>query len=141
MNETNEIFWLVWSPNGGAPRFRHTNEASAKAEAERLALANPGTTFIVLQSIGEVYANDPLDRTSDAVLLMATNADTLPTDSLASTVDREAIAALVAEADVAARMLGECSRQPGVDSNIADVLYRRADSLNRAIRRVTGART
>lgn len=44
-------FWMVWNPEGRAPTYRHTSEGSAKTEAERLARANPGQTFVVLESV------------------------------------------------------------------------------------------
>ena len=43
-------FWIVWNPAGKNPKFRHTSEDSAKAEAARLATENPGVKFIVLES-------------------------------------------------------------------------------------------
>ena len=46
-----KAFWFVWRPNGYAPNFLHDSEQSAIAECERLAIANPGTEFIVLQSV------------------------------------------------------------------------------------------
>lgn len=51
-NQTENPFWLVWSPTGARPpRFRHPTEQSAIAEAERLARAHPGQLFVVLQPI------------------------------------------------------------------------------------------
>lgn len=45
-------FWMVWSPAGRTPTVQHLSEASAKNEANRLARANPGSEFHVLQSVG-----------------------------------------------------------------------------------------
>lgn len=45
-------FWLVWRNGGGAPTKKHTSQASARKEAERLARANPGAEFVVLRSEG-----------------------------------------------------------------------------------------
>lgn len=48
----HDPFWIVWSPTGDRPpRYRHETERSATAEAERLAQARPGCTFIVLASV------------------------------------------------------------------------------------------
>lgn len=44
-------FWMVWSENGRAPTYRHYELESAKKEAERLALVDPGTTFFVLEAV------------------------------------------------------------------------------------------
>ncbi len=49
----NQQFWLVWNERGQqAPRRKHPTEREARAEAERLARANPGETFHVLALIG-----------------------------------------------------------------------------------------
>lgn len=45
-------FYVVWNPNGGPPRVRHSSEENAKQEALRLAEQNPGHEFIVLASVG-----------------------------------------------------------------------------------------
>lgn len=47
-------FWFVWNEGGFAPRYRHESESSAMKEADRLASVNPGSTFVILESIGEV---------------------------------------------------------------------------------------
>lgn len=41
-------FWLVWSPQGQPPRYRHQSRSLAEDEALRLARANPGNEFYVL---------------------------------------------------------------------------------------------
>jgi hypothetical protein len=44
-------FWLVWSPSGmRPPTYRHTTEAAARTEAERLARLRPGAEFFVLRA-------------------------------------------------------------------------------------------
>jgi hypothetical protein len=53
-----EPFWFVWNPRGRAPTYAHTTRQSAVTEAERLARANPGQPFVVLQAIGEVCVDD-----------------------------------------------------------------------------------
>ncbi|WP_342361349.1 hypothetical protein [Terrarubrum flagellatum] len=54
-------FHLVWSPDGKSPpSHRHNSEASARAEAGRLARANPGKSFFVLEAIAEAQVNEPV---------------------------------------------------------------------------------
>lgn len=50
--QNENIFYVVWNPNGGPPRVRHQCEEAAKQEALRLAEQNPGHEFIVLASVG-----------------------------------------------------------------------------------------
>ena len=45
-------FWMLYHPAGSAPKFIHPSEAAARTEAERLASANPGELFYVLQATG-----------------------------------------------------------------------------------------
>ena len=45
-------FWMVWCPNKNQPTYRHDTEAAAETEAERLAKANPGEHFIILEAVG-----------------------------------------------------------------------------------------
>ena len=47
-------FWFVWTKKGRVPRRMHDSFASADTEARRLAAANPGTKFIVLQAVSKV---------------------------------------------------------------------------------------
>lgn len=45
-----ERFWLVWSPTGPTtPRYRHTSEDGARAEAQRLAGLHPRQEFFVAE--------------------------------------------------------------------------------------------
>lgn len=47
-----EPFWIVWNPSGPRPpAVRHYDEREAITEAERLARAHPGQTFIVLATV------------------------------------------------------------------------------------------
>jgi hypothetical protein len=58
-----EQFWMVWNPAGRAPTVKHDTEKSARAEAERLAKANPGQTFVVLRAIGACETVKPVTWT------------------------------------------------------------------------------
>lgn len=51
-------FFLVWSEQSGNPTYKHSTEDSAKAEAERLARANPGKVFHVLRLVDSCQVND-----------------------------------------------------------------------------------
>lgn len=42
-------FWMVLGH--GEPVYRHSTKSTAAAEAERLARLNPGSEFIVLESV------------------------------------------------------------------------------------------
>lgn len=44
-------FWVIWRENGGTPTCKHYDVTAAKQEAERLARANPGSRFFVLQAL------------------------------------------------------------------------------------------
>ncbi|MVB00101.1 hypothetical protein GN330_22910 [Nitratireductor sp. CAU 1489] len=52
-------FWMVWHENGGSPRVKHWNKQNAMEEAERLAKANPGKTFLILKATGGAIADAP----------------------------------------------------------------------------------
>ena len=51
-------FYVVWSPQGFAPKFRHGSETSAEEEAKRLARENPGKKFHVLAHIGTAFKEE-----------------------------------------------------------------------------------
>lgn len=57
---TYATFWFVWNTNGRNPTYRHTSEASATSEAERLARLHPGETFVVLESVCARRVDDML---------------------------------------------------------------------------------
>lgn len=56
-------FYMVWNPNGGAPRVRHSSKTEARNEATRLALANPRQQFYVLSAFEMYQTNRPVQRT------------------------------------------------------------------------------
>ena len=49
-DDRQEAFFLVWNPKGQNPKRRHEHEYQATAEAERLARANPGEEFYVMEA-------------------------------------------------------------------------------------------
>lgn len=56
-NEENEMnntepkkFWMI-TGDGNAPKVRHTNRQDAVNEATRLAKANPGKEFFVMETV------------------------------------------------------------------------------------------
>jgi len=51
-------FWMIWNPGKRVPAVQHPGETNARSEAARLARANPGQTFVVLESIADVQKND-----------------------------------------------------------------------------------
>ncbi len=51
-------YWMVHNPKGGPAHAQHTTLAAANHEAERLARANPGQHFVVLESLYHVTVND-----------------------------------------------------------------------------------
>lgn len=57
MNDS-DTFWMVWCPDGRAPTYQHGSRHSATAEAERLARANRGQTFFVLQALSKTVLVD-----------------------------------------------------------------------------------
>ena len=50
MND-KEVFWMVWSPQGSTPTYRHESEDSARMEAVRLARIHASHTFFVLKAL------------------------------------------------------------------------------------------
>lgn len=56
MPETS--FFMVWCIGGSAPTRQHPDYGSAKAEAERLARANKGQAFVVLESLSRHQVQD-----------------------------------------------------------------------------------
>lgn len=48
--EKSMKFWTVWNPAGRNPAVKQASRAVAQKEAERLAAANPGQEFFVMES-------------------------------------------------------------------------------------------
>jgi hypothetical protein len=53
-----EKFWMVWNDGNRNSAYKHPSEQSAKNEAERLAMLNPGQLFHVLEATSFCRAND-----------------------------------------------------------------------------------
>ena len=45
-----DAFYVVWREDGPGPAVKHSTLTKAQREAERLARANPGSRFVVLES-------------------------------------------------------------------------------------------
>lgn len=59
---TEDSFWMVWCPLGGAPTVKHETKHSAEKEAERLARYHPGRSFYVLEAECGFCTEDPVTR-------------------------------------------------------------------------------
>jgi len=46
-------FFVVWERESGYTKYEHENFSNASDEAERLARAHPGKTFVVLHAISK----------------------------------------------------------------------------------------
>ena len=56
-------FWMVYSPSGRAPVYRHKSRESAEQEAKRLARENPQLSFFVLKAVTGFTAPEPTPYT------------------------------------------------------------------------------
>lgn len=56
-----EAFFIVWNPEGQNPRVCHDRFDLAANEAQRLALANPGHDFFVMQAHRRVSTPRPVE--------------------------------------------------------------------------------
>lgn len=58
----SDPFYVVWNPKGPhSPRERHRALSLAEAEAERLAMSNPGQDFYVLQTVSRTRVTKPVE--------------------------------------------------------------------------------
>jgi hypothetical protein len=60
-----ERFYMVYGLGRSAPTYRHPTKESAHKEAQRLAEANPGTSYVVLKGTKAYHANKPVARQID----------------------------------------------------------------------------
>lgn len=44
-------FWMVWSPRGGSPKYKHSSLESAQVEAKRLSQKFNGRHFYILECV------------------------------------------------------------------------------------------
>lgn len=58
-----QVFYMVYSPEGGAPTMQHYSYSEAREEAERLARKHPGRRFYLLESKHLFKAEMPLKVT------------------------------------------------------------------------------
>lgn len=57
MSGSDDVFWVVWQPDSGNPRYRHETRDGAIKEAERLAANSQGIEFFVLQAVSVSVSN------------------------------------------------------------------------------------
>ena len=63
MSEATTKFWMVMGLDKGPPRHRHLFKSSAQAEAKRLSVVSPGTTYVVLAVVDAYRSKQPnVDR-------------------------------------------------------------------------------
>jgi hypothetical protein len=55
-------FYMVYGIGRGGPTYRHPTKESAHKEAQRLAEANPGSSFVVLKATKAYHAGKPVAR-------------------------------------------------------------------------------
>lgn len=53
--------WIVWNVGGGPPTVQHPDYGTAKREAQRLARALPGQTFMVCVGVVSFAKTDLLE--------------------------------------------------------------------------------
>lgn len=73
--QTEPFFWVVWAENGGSPTVKHPTRERASEEARRLARANPGVRFVVLQPVQAVVKNDLITTTFHPRIELPDDAD------------------------------------------------------------------
>jgi hypothetical protein len=65
MSDEQPPFYLVWNPVGFPPRYKHTTQASAEIEAQRLAELDQGNEYFVLAPISATKRVSFMRRTFD----------------------------------------------------------------------------
>lgn len=59
-----QAFWMVYGVGQRAPTYKHLSEPAAELEAVRLAQANPGIEFVVLEAKAGFRVEEPIQRTT-----------------------------------------------------------------------------
>lgn len=77
-------FWMVWSPRGRGPRHKHQSAESAYEEADRLAKANTGRHFYVLEMMGFALEGEETLTAKQMVKLRAQKEKEATTEPLAA---------------------------------------------------------
>lgn len=60
--DTQDAFWLVWTPQGGHPKHKHGIRESAEKEAERLAKQHPEKEFYVLKCVSKTFVESKINK-------------------------------------------------------------------------------
>lgn len=60
-HKDTETFYLIWSPEAGAPTVAHYSYEEAEAEAYRLARKHVGRRFYIMESFKLVRAETPVN--------------------------------------------------------------------------------
>lgn len=81
IEEPFKPFYFVWNKAGGAPNKSHVTRQSADKEAKRLAAANPGQKFFVLEVVGAAHLQIAKDVSYDLYAPKQENAEPPPKKS------------------------------------------------------------
>lgn len=71
MTTLAQKFWMVWSPSGRGPTYKHDTRKSADDEAKRLARACPSQQFFVLKAMGGFIAVPVVPDEPEAIDMVA----------------------------------------------------------------------
>lgn len=59
LKRKDDSYWMIFREYGTAPTKKHADEKSAREEANRLALKNPGHKFLVMRVVAEYMTEQP----------------------------------------------------------------------------------
>lgn len=60
--DTAGVFWLVWTPQGGHPKYKHSTRELAEMESARLAKQHPDREFYVLKCVSKAFAETRVNK-------------------------------------------------------------------------------